>query len=169
MAAQAQYTARAFHMLESVKMDVASRKSATLDLQMEETMTRHGVFVMRTRADLNIGISRGREQRIANQRFQQAACNWCWTNILQELAGGLTMTSPRQWFAPILRTHATKNDARQQRQETSRLVQQAKTQRVAMSWTASCMEVKLLVFWGIDSVGDSMHILAKFEDSRHKK
>ena len=35
-------------MLESVKMDVASRKSATLDLQIEETMTRHGVFLMRT-------------------------------------------------------------------------------------------------------------------------
>ena len=85
-------------MVESVNMDVASRNSATLDLQVGETMTRHCVFLMRTRADLNIGRSRGREQRIANQRFQQAACNWCWTNILQELAGGLTMTSPRQWL-----------------------------------------------------------------------
>ena len=99
-AAQAQYTARAFHMLESVKMYVASRKSATLDLQMEKTMTRHGVFpdAHRSRA-VRWEIKKQRtaiQLKIANERFQQAACDRCWTNILQELAGGLTMTSPRQ-------------------------------------------------------------------------
>ena len=33
-------------------MDVASRKSATLDLQMEETMTRHGVFLLTTEENI---------------------------------------------------------------------------------------------------------------------
>ena len=77
MAAQAQYTARAFHMLESVKMYVASRKSATLDLQVEETMTRHGVFpdAYRSRS-LQCEITKQRtamKLKIANERFQQAA------------------------------------------------------------------------------------------------
>ena len=49
---QVQYTAHALHMLEPVKMDVASRKLATLDLQMEETMTRHGVFLLTTEANI---------------------------------------------------------------------------------------------------------------------
>ena len=39
-------------MLESVKMDVASRKSATLDLHMEETMTRHCVFLLTAEANI---------------------------------------------------------------------------------------------------------------------
>ena len=50
LAAQAQHAANVADILESVKVHVASRKSATLDLQMGETMTRHGVFVLTTEA-----------------------------------------------------------------------------------------------------------------------
>ena len=77
LAAEAQHTANAFHMLKSVKMDVASRKSATLDLQREETMTRHGLFpdAYRSRS-LQWEITKQRtamKLKIASERFQQAA------------------------------------------------------------------------------------------------
>ena len=41
-------------------------------------------------------------------------------------------TDNREWFADILRTHESKNDPRQQRQDTSRLLQRAKAQQVAL-------------------------------------
>ena len=49
--AQAHCTAHAVDMLESVKVHVASRRSATLNILMEETMTRHGRSLLASNAE----------------------------------------------------------------------------------------------------------------------
>ena len=147
LAAQAQHAANVADILESVKVHVASRKSATLDLQMGETMKRHGVFVLTTEAKVvrcvqDQSFTMGdHEARNSDQtENRESEIPTCWMKlVLDQHSAGVGKRADHD-------KHATTNDARKKRQETSRLVQRSKTQRVAMSWTASYMEAKILVF-----------------------
>ena len=131
-------------------------------------MTRHGVFLLTAEANivrcvpeqsLTMGHQHAENSDRTENRESEIPIS-CMKLVLDQHSAGIGRRA-------ILRTHATNNDARQQRQETSRWVQRANTQRVAMSWAASYMDAKILMFQGIGSVGDSTHILTIFEDTRH--